>query len=344
MSDSAHSNQTDLEKLLRKGKPWLEENGTVLIYFLAAVLAIAAIVVYVNRKPEGDLVPSQALLLATTPEDFRDIADAHPDTAIGIWARLREADRLLDNAVSNMFTDRKTGLEELNDAQSAYDRLAERSDIDASVLERVLIGLARLAETRCDGTEETTNAAVSAWKRVLDEFPDSLVKDHAEERIEHLPSKASQAFYAWFSKQNPSPALPGLEPGQPNVPDVPDIDLDSLLKGNNPHGASTDTPETKANSDKETDEDKTTSETENADAPETPAVPESESKDTASGDEKETPAPKEADQTDTPPEPEPDTSDAPIDEGDNDGDDKSADAQPKDSPEADGSTDQDATK
>ena len=93
MSDTAQSQQTELEKLLRKGKPWLEENGTTLIYLLAGVLAIAAVVVYMNRQPEGNLEPSQELQTAESPEDFQNVADAYPETNIGIWARLQEADR-----------------------------------------------------------------------------------------------------------------------------------------------------------------------------------------------------------------------------------------------------------
>ncbi|MEQ9410388.1 MAG: hypothetical protein RIK87_21820 [Fuerstiella sp.] len=216
-----HDNRTELEKLLHRGKPWFEENGTLLIYALAAVLAIAAVIVYVQRKPAGNIEASQQLLMALTPEDFRDVADAYPETEIGVWARLRQADRLLDNAVSNMFTNRELGLEELDQAESAYKRLAERSDIEDTVRERVLIGLARLAETRCDGKSESTEQAIAAWKRVIDEFPESLVKDHAAERIEHLATDESKAFYAWFSQQNPKPVDPGMEPGQPGVPNVP---------------------------------------------------------------------------------------------------------------------------
>lgn len=231
MTDSAHSDQTELERLLRKGRPWLEENATTLIYLLAAVLAVAAVFVYVNRTPSGNAEASYELMIANSPEEYGDVADAFPTTLIGTWARLREADRLLDDGISHLFTDRPTGEEELADAEKAYNRLAERTDIDDELRERIMVGLARLAETRNDGSPEKVNAAVEAWQTLLTAFPDSLLKEHAEQRIKRLQTEDSKAFYAWFSKQNPTPAAPatGLDPATPEVPQVPD--LDELLKG-----------------------------------------------------------------------------------------------------------------
>jgi len=215
--------QTKLEEALRSTKPWFAENGTTLIYALAAVLAVAAVVVFMQRQPSGDLQASGRLLLAAAPEDYRQVADDFPETTIGIWARLRQGDRLLDNAVGNMFTNREVGKEELTSARAAYERLADRSDIDEDVRERVLIGLARIAETSCDGEPDSTNAAVEAWQDVLGEFPESIVKKHAEERIVQLQSDESKSFYAWFDEQNPEPVDPGLAPGQPAVPDMPSL-------------------------------------------------------------------------------------------------------------------------
>ncbi|MDG1896811.1 MAG: hypothetical protein P8J37_18050 [Fuerstiella sp.] len=217
--------QTKLEEALRSTKPWFAENGTTLIYALAAVLAVAAAAVFLQRQSSGDVQASRELAQATDPEQYRDIADNEDfsKTTIGIWARLRQGDRLLDNAVGNMFTNREVAIEELAQAKAAYDQLADRPDVDEQVRERVLIGLARVAETRCDGDPETTNAAVKAWQAVLEEFSESIVKKHAEERIEQLQSDESQTFYAWFAKQNPTPDDPGLGPGQSAVPDLPEM-------------------------------------------------------------------------------------------------------------------------
>jgi len=223
-----HTEQTELEKLLRRSQPWFAENATTLIYALAAVLALAAVWIYMNRSSAGNVEASSELLLASTSEEFRDVADNYPETDIGVLARIRQADLMLSNAVEHLFQDRETGTEELDDAEAAYMRLADRGDLEESFRERVLIGLARVAECRNDGTEKAASEATAAWQRVLDEFEDSIVADYAEKRVQQLSTEGSRTFYAWFHEQNPKPAPPGSTPGIPNIPGMEGIDMEAL--------------------------------------------------------------------------------------------------------------------
>ena len=218
-----HDDRTELEKALVSAKPWFEQNGTTLIYGLAAVIAVAAVVVYLQRQGPAAAPGAPEFMLANTPEDFRDVADEFPDSQIGVWARLKQADGLVGNGISNMFTDRETGLKELDQAEAAYNQLANRSDVSDDVSERVLIGLARIAETKCDGTEESVNAAINAWKALLNQFEDSIVKEYAESRIDRLAEESTRDFYVWFHAQNPSPDDPLQMPsdGPGTVPDIP---------------------------------------------------------------------------------------------------------------------------
>ncbi|MEZ6123245.1 MAG: hypothetical protein R3C49_08745 [Planctomycetaceae bacterium] len=226
-----HDDRTELEKALLKLKLWAEENATTLIYGLAAILAVAAVLVYINRIPGGNVEASRALLLAVSPEDYRDVADQYGNSEIGRWARLRQGDRLLDNAVTNMFSNRKLGVDELAQAEAAYNQLADTPGLSNELRERVLTGLARVQETRCDGSEESTAKAIAGWQRIVDEFSNSLVKDLAEDRIKALATDESKAFYTWFQAQNPSPIVPGTLPGQSAVPDVPDMTIPGLNSG-----------------------------------------------------------------------------------------------------------------
>ena len=226
-----HEDEVALAKILKESKPWLERFGTTLIYGLAAVLAIAAVIVYVARRPPATASESQALMLAATPEDYQNVADEAANSPIGTVARIRQAELSLQNAVSNMFTERKLAIEELDKAASTYDRLSERKDIDGVLRERVLAGVARVAETRCDGTDATVKAAVDAWQKLLKEFPESkMFKDIAEDRVKKLPAEATKSFYAWFQEQKPEPGddlqLPQDGPGK--VPAIPHIDIPDL--------------------------------------------------------------------------------------------------------------------
>lgn len=228
-----HEDEVQLAKILKESRPWLEQYGTTVIYGLAAVVAVAAVAVFIARRPPATAEASRGLLLASTPEDFQAVADESPDSQIGILARLKQAEFSLSNAVGNLFTNREVGLEELKTAETTYDVLAARNDIPDTVRQRVLVGLARIAEARCNGDDESTKAAVAAWEKVLKNDPDSTIfKEMAEERIKKLPLEATRSFYAWFQQQNPKPGddlqLPQDGPGK--VPDIPNIDLDSFLK------------------------------------------------------------------------------------------------------------------
>ncbi len=233
-----HENEVQLAKLLKESKPFLERYGTTMIYAVAAVMAIAAVVVYVQRQPAPTAEVSRDLLLATTAEDYQAVADESPDSPIGILSRLRQADRELEDAVSKMFTDREAAQDNLVSAEKAYKQLEDRKDINDSVRERVLVGLARVAECRCDGKDETVTAASAAWERILKAFPDSKTfKSLAESRIKRLASKDSHEFYAWFSTQNPKPGDdllmpqdggPGQVPSMPMFPSLQNLGLPTL--------------------------------------------------------------------------------------------------------------------
>jgi hypothetical protein len=226
-----HEDEVQLAKILRDSKPWLEKYGTTVIYGLAAVMAVAAVGVYIARRPPATAPESREMLLASTPEDYQAIADATPDSKIGIIARVRQAELLLGNAVEKLFSDREKAVEELAAATTAFERLAERKDVTGYQRERVLAGLARAAESQCDGTDESVQAAIQAWELLLKEFPDSkLFKDLAEERVKKLSDESTKSFYAWFHSQNPKPAddlqIPQDGPGA--VPDIPRISIPDL--------------------------------------------------------------------------------------------------------------------
>ncbi len=97
---------------------------------------------------------------------------------------------------------------------------------------RVLAGLARVAECENDGTEEKNNAAIAAWQRILDEFPDSKVfKTLAEDRVKRLKMDSTKQFYAWFAKQDPKPGDDLLMPQDGPRSDVPAIPNPFDLQG-----------------------------------------------------------------------------------------------------------------
>lgn len=249
MSDRHYVHQEDevaLAKILKESRPWLEEYGTTIIYGVAAILAVSAVVVYVARRPPATAAESSGLLFAASVEDYQTVADSAPDTPIGVVARLRQAELSLDEAAGQLFTDREKSVEGLEKAARTFGNLADRKDLSSDLRERVLAGVARVLECRCDGTDATVKPAIEAWEKLLKEYPDSkMFKDIAESRVKALKSEKSKAFYAWFQTQNPKAGddmlLPQDGPGK--VPDVPKIDIpDFSMPAAPTEGAKTEEP------------------------------------------------------------------------------------------------------
>ena len=241
MSDKHYThqgNETQLELALRRLKPWFEANATFLIYGLAAVLAVAAAVVWVRREPKANSSVSSLWMGAQGPEDFQNIADQHVGTQLGSLARLKQADTLLDSATRKMFTDRAAANQELELAEAALSRLSDVTVFDDIVHARVLMGLARLAEIRCNGTEESVATATQAWQDFLEQNKTSIGRELAEHRIAELRTPAAASFYAWFHALDPTPAddlnapdfsgSPPFGSGSAVPPAPPNLDLPIL--------------------------------------------------------------------------------------------------------------------
>ena len=229
MSDKqyTHQDRTHLENVLRRARPWFEANATFLIYGVAAILAVAAAVVWYQRQLPDNAIVSADWMVARQPEDFQAIADSHESTGLGQRARLRQATELLNSGIRNQFINRSAARDELDQAESAFRRLANTSSLNSEIHERVLIGIAKLTETRCDGSDESIKAGIDAWEHVLDEYENSIAREHARQRIARLSQESAREFYAWFHGLDPKPTDDLSVPGLPDmdVPDVPDLSL-----------------------------------------------------------------------------------------------------------------------
>ncbi|MFM7059211.1 MAG: hypothetical protein ACKO2P_20045 [Planctomycetota bacterium] len=226
--------EVQLAKILRESRPLVERYGTAAIYGAALLLAIAALVVYVARRPPATAAESAKLLKAETPEEFAEISDNAPGTAIAQAAAVREAELILQNALRNLFTNRKVGLEELDDAAKKYRALEDDTSLSDDAGLKVAVGLARIAEARCDGSDPSVKSAIEAWDYVLKTYPDSKAFSAlAEERKKKLALPATHQFYAWFQQQNPAPGdslgLPQDGPGA--VPSIPSLLGNDPLQG-----------------------------------------------------------------------------------------------------------------
>ncbi|MGE5195547.1 MAG: tetratricopeptide repeat protein, partial [Deltaproteobacteria bacterium] len=172
-------------------------------------LAASGIIFWIKRERGANEAAWRELSSAfasTKPEDFYDVWEAHPGTPTGLWARTQEGERRLRLGVERLFDNLDAGQEELHKARKAFQTVVDDRRAPADAREQALMGLGRTLESLSE-----TADAVKAYESLVKEFPTSLYKDDAEERINLLKQSNGQEFYAWFSKY-PRPKLKEKRP------------------------------------------------------------------------------------------------------------------------------------
>jgi hypothetical protein len=122
-----------------------------------------------------------------------------------------------------MFTNREIAVADLKRARESFDSLLHDKTAPPLVRERALWGLALTLETVCDAD---TQKPIEAYERLLSDFPDTIFKSVAEERIRSLKKPSTRDFYSWFSKEKPKP--PEARPLDIK-PNKPEEDLEDFI-------------------------------------------------------------------------------------------------------------------
>lgn len=251
--DSEHRHelaQNDLEKygkkLYEQYNTYMEENGNrVLLYACVGMLTVAVLVWYVRSSRATNAEGWAQLSAVSSAEDLASVAESFPGTQVAEWATLQKAEANLRNATGLMFTNREPGVKELDEAQKGFEKLTGDSGLPDEIKARAFFGLARTYETGSDGD---LSKAETQYKKVMDQFPDSLQAELAKKRLEALKRSGSSEFYAWFKQQNPKPTdrkgpndglpsnIPGGNLGLPNAPglggtDSPGFGTTPILPG-----------------------------------------------------------------------------------------------------------------
>lgn len=203
-SEHRHELQrNDLGQIALQAKPWLEQHGmTLLASVVVALVAIVGWLVW-STQPPADAEAWNKLNTAQTVDDFGAIADKSPDTLAGAWARLRMAELNLEEGMMKAFTDRELALKDLKRAHEEFDQvLSGKVSLPEGARQRALLGLARCMEATSDGA---TEPAIEVYQKLITDFPKSIYRKAAEERIRDLKTGGAKEFYAWFHMQAPKP-------------------------------------------------------------------------------------------------------------------------------------------
>lgn len=153
---------------------------------------------------------------------LEQVAQKLTGTPAGYWSSLLLADRKLNEGTEALFSERAKANEALKDAVDLY-QAAAKSD-EPLVQQRAAYGLARAYES-----QKSLGKAREAYEKLQRQWPNGIFNSMAQKRLDDLSKKQTVAFYDWFAKQKPKPALPENS-GLPDFnlpPKAPDDD--SLL-------------------------------------------------------------------------------------------------------------------
>lgn len=232
--------ENELERIVERMAPsassFIETYGNRLLLWGCGLAIVAAVTIFWFRSRDAESSAGWTeMLTASTAEEYANIAENHPQTLVGTWAMLNEANRRMSTGIDLMFSDRKGAVEELDLAKEKFEEILEIEGKATSddIRERAYFGLATTLESTSD---EDTTAARDVYEKLLNEYPETIYKELVEKRVDALKGAESKDFYAWFSGQNPKPGdrtlpsdLLGGSNQQPNdpflttLPEIPDL-------------------------------------------------------------------------------------------------------------------------
>jgi len=220
-SEERHELQTnDLAKVANQATAVYDRYQNQILWGVVVLLLIMAGWIYFTRSAQVARESSwSSVQAATNPNEYLDVAIQHPKSAAASVAKLQAGIAWLEAGVKAAFRDREQANTQLKDARKAFEEVLASGPEAATVREAAMYGLAQTLEA-ISGAE--TEAAVSAYQGLLKEYPDSLYKEIAEDRIRDLKKMGTQEFLAWYQKQNPKPPeQPKPQDGQGPGANVP---------------------------------------------------------------------------------------------------------------------------
>ena len=209
-SEHRHDLQTnELGRFAEKMAVFIDVHGNrIMIGVCLACLPLAGFIYWWRSNSNAQAAAWRdfsAAINTNKAEEFHAVWQDHPGTAPAYWARVHEGEHWLTQGVEAMFRNVETGMEDLKKACDSFQAVIDdQSRVPSELRDRALIGLGRARESMSDGGE---GEAIQAYETLVKEFPNSIYKKDAEERIVVLNKGSGQEFYAWFTKY-PRPKFP----------------------------------------------------------------------------------------------------------------------------------------
>jgi predicted negative regulator of RcsB-dependent stress response len=190
-----------LGRLLRNAK---EGPSRQVLVIWGVVLLAAAIGLgwwYFSRHSEQEnSAENRDLQEATTRDDYKKIADAHPNTPAGRMARLQLARMSLREGLEHIYSglsdDRANARSRLEEARDSYRQLATDFKDSPIIVQQCLMGEAKAQESLGQ-----LDDALAVYQRLANEYPDSALGKEAKERVAFLQNADHRAELEKFNAE-----------------------------------------------------------------------------------------------------------------------------------------------
>jgi hypothetical protein len=208
-----------LERLVLSVKPYLKYMA------FALVAAIGIAIIYATAAWQREQASASAwtdfYFSANRPEKLREVYQDHPSQTGGLWARQKNADNLMAQALQQIYIDRDTSDKLLAEAREQYQLVLAKATEPLLVC-RASYGLAKVLDS-----EGKAEEALREYKKVLTlkQVHPELLQD-VQRRMEFIQSKDGENFFAWFKTNRPTAPKPvDIPEDLKNLPDKPDLDF-----------------------------------------------------------------------------------------------------------------------
>lgn len=182
---------------------FFERNLGIIAAVVTAAIVLGGLSYWLNsRGSEADEASWTLLRSSNSLEELGNVADKYKSQPAGHWAQLIVSEANLRTAMPLMFSNRELALTDVKSARQGFESLLQEKSVDPMIRERALWGLALCLETTCDGN---TAKVIEAYEKLVSDFPDTIFKVVAQDRISTLKKPQATEFYTWFSKENPKP-------------------------------------------------------------------------------------------------------------------------------------------
>ena len=233
--------QTGAEKLLMASQPYWSH---IALGILALILGWVIINYLMLSNREAAAEPSRQLSdsmqqfsVSRNVDSLKQMQEDYPNEVATNWAMLVAGDYELNRGLSQYASDREGAMKLIKRAKESFQSIVDSPSSAKTTMQqrRSLFSLAYANESLGEFAEAKT-----LYQRVLDESPDSIFAESAQNGLERSGNPDFEKLYSEFASFKPAmDEAPGVAVPDAPVIDFPEIDLPKKESGSDTSSTNT---------------------------------------------------------------------------------------------------------